>query len=144
MKRRGTSSSGHDTAGRRGSIRYRLIDEIPTVYLGPDALSALDRGSGVLLGAQRPGWVDALSFDAAPNGDWKALVDRRFRGGGDLEPVGIVVSRADFRRLSERLPRELVPGDVVIAIAGKKGKPAAYVNRGDVLAPAPLKISGAK
>jgi hypothetical protein len=144
MKRRDTSSA-RETGGHDGSNRYRLIDEIPVVYLGPDALGALNRGSGVLLGAQRPGWVDALSFDAAQHGDWKTLVDRRFCGGGDLEPVGIVVSRADFRRLSESLSRELVPGDVVLAIAGgKKGKPAAYVNRGDVLALARLKISGAK
>ena len=143
MKRRDTSSA-REAGGRRGSNHYRLIDEIPVVYLGPDALGALNRGSGVLLGAQRPGWVDALFFDAAQNGDWKALVDRRFCVVGDLEPVGIVVSRADFRRLSESLSRELVPGDVVLAIAGKKGKPAAYVNRGDALAPARLKISSVK
>ena len=143
MKRRDTSSSREAERGG-GSNRYRLIHEIPVVYLGPGALGALNRGSGVLLGAQRPGWVDALSFDAAQNGDWKALIDRRFRLGDDLEPVGIVVSHADFRRLSKSLARELVPGDVVLAIAGKKGKPAAYVNRGDVLAPARLKISGVK
>ena len=143
MKRRDASSTG-ETGGHDGSNRYCLIDEIPVVYLGPDALGALNRGSGVLLGAQRPGWVDALSFDAAPNGDSKALIDCRFRDGGDLEPVGVVVSDADFRRLRDGLSRELVPGDVVLAIAGKKGKPAAYVNRGDVLAPARLKISGVK
>ena len=143
MKRR-NASSALEAGGGRGSKRYRLIDEIPVVYLGPAALGALNRGSGVLLGAQRPGWVDALSFDAAPNGDWEALVERRVREGGELESVGIVVSGVDFRRLSERLSQELVPGDVVLTIAGTKGKPAAYVNRGDVLVPARLKISGVK
>ena len=113
------------------------------MYLGPGALGALDRGRGILLGAQRPGWVDAVDFHPAPNGDWKALVDSRFRLGGDLEPVGIVVPSADLRRLGATLSRELVPGDVVLAIAGKKGNPAAFVNRGDILAPARLKISGA-
>ena len=140
MKSRGTSCA-RETGGRRGTNRFRLIGELPVVYLGPDALSALNQGRGVLLGAQRPGWVDALFFETAHKGDWKALVDRRFRVGGDLEPVGVVVSRADFLRFSEGLSRELVPGDVVLVIAGKKGKPAVYVNRGDVLALAQLKIS---
>ena len=143
MKRRGTPSA-RSAGGSHDRTWYRLIDELPVVYLGPDALGALNRERGVLLGAQRPGWVDALSFDAAPGGDWKALVDRRFWAGGDLEPVGIVVSRVDFRRLSERLSKALAPGDVVLAIADRKGKPAAYVNRGDVLAPTRLKISGVK
>jgi hypothetical protein len=113
----------------------------PVVYLGPDASEALEEGRGVLLGAQRPGWVDAVHFRAAPAGPWKELIERRFRPHRTLEPVGIVLAASELRRLGQALARELVPGDVVLAVPARRGKPVAYVNRGDRLAPARLKIS---
>ena len=125
----------------RPSLGSRGIASMPVVYLGPDAMEALEEGRGVLLGAQRPGWVDALAFDPAPNGDWKDLVERRFRQGSGLEPVGIVLSRNDFRRLGRKLFRDLVPGDVVLTVPARAGRPRAYVNRGDALAPARLRVS---
>jgi hypothetical protein len=111
------------------------------VYLGPDALEALEEGRGVLLGAQRPGWVDAIRFRAAPAGPLKALIERRFRAHGALEPVGIVLGGSELHRLGQAIARELVPGDVVLAVPARRGKPVVYVNRGDRLAPARLKIS---
>jgi len=117
------------------------------VYLGPDAMEALEEGRGVLLGAQRPGWVDAVRFSAAPAGSWTELVERRFRSRRALQPVGIVIRGSELRRYAQALARELVPGDVVLAVPAKPtkypkgGKPRAYVNRGDRLAPARLKVS---
>jgi hypothetical protein len=103
----------------------------------------LEEGRGILLGSQRPGWVDAIAFQQCPAGGWKELVERRFCQGGRLDPVGIVLSRTDLRRVERELARELVPGDVVIALPESTGKPEAYVNLGDMLASATLKISRA-
>ena len=142
MRRRARSGS-RGAKPPRGSSGYRLITKTPLVYLGPGALGALEQQKGILLGAQRPGWVDALAFDPAPNGDWKDLIERRFRQGSALEPVGVVLSRPDFRRLGRQLFRDLVPGDVVLTVPARAGRPRAYVNRGDGLAPARLKVSRA-
>jgi len=95
----------------------------------------------VLLGAQRPGWVDAVRFRSVPAGTWVELVEQRFCSRRALQPVGIVVGGSELRRRAEGLARELVPGDVVLAVPVKNGKPRAYVNRGDRLTPARLKIS---
>lgn len=114
---------------------------MPVVYLGPDARPSLEEGRGVLLGAQRPGWVDALRFRAVCKGTWMELVERRFDARRALQPVGIVLPRSELRRLASALARELVPGDVVLAVPMKPGKPRAYVNRGDRLAPVRLKVS---
>ncbi len=116
---------------------------MPVVYLGPDAMDALEEGRGVLLGAQRPGWVDAVRFSAAPKSSWTELVERRFRSRESLQPVGIVLPNTELRRLGQALARELVPGDVVLTVPAKSGKPRAYVNRGDRLAPTRLKVSRA-
>jgi hypothetical protein len=105
--------------------------------LGPAALTALEEGRGILLGSQRPGWVDAIAFQQCPAGGWKELVERRFCQGGRLDPVGIVLSRTDLRRVERELAREL------IALPESTGKPEAYVNLGDMLASATLKISRA-
>jgi hypothetical protein len=104
-------------------------------------LEALEEGRGLLLGAQRPGWVDAVRFRAARAGSWKGLIERRFGAHGTLEPVGIVLGGSELRRLGRALARELVPGDVVLAVPARRGKPVVYVNRGDRLARARLKIS---
>lgn len=128
----------------RPSPGSRIIASIPLVYLGPDAMEALEEGRGVLLGAQRPGWVDAVRFTAAPAGSWTELVERRFRSRRALQPVGIVMRGSELRRFGQALARELVPGDVVLTVpakSGRSGKPRAYVNRGDRLAPARLKVS---
>ena len=125
----------------RTSSHSHILTPAPVVYLGPDALEALEEGRGVLLGAQRPGWVDAVRFRAVPAGPWKELIERRFRAHGPLEPVGIVLARTELRRVGKALARELVPGDVVLAVPARRGKPVVYVNRGDRLAPARLKIS---
>ncbi len=128
----------------RPSPGSRIIASIPVVYLGPDAMEALEEGRGVLLGAQRPGWVDAVRFSAAPAGSWTELVDRRFRSRPALQPVGIVMRGSEVRRFGRALARELVPGDIVLAVPAKptkSGKPRAYVNQGDRLAPARLKVS---
>ena len=128
----------------RPSPRTRIILSTPVVYLGPDAREALEHGRGVLLGAQRPGWVDAVRFSAAPNGSVAELVVRRFRPRGAFQPVGIVVRVSELRRFGQALARKLVPGDVVLAVPAesqKSGKPRAYVNRGDSLAPVRLRVS---
>ena len=128
----------------RPSPGSRIIASIPVVYLGPDAMEALEEGRGVLLGAQRPGWVDAVRFSAAPTGSWTELVERRFRSRRALQPVGIVMRGSELRRFRQALARELVPGDVVLTVPARSGrsrKPRAYVNRGDRLAPARLKVS---
>jgi len=87
--------------------------------------------------------VDALCFDPAPRSKWKDLVDRRFRSRLGLEAVGIVLSPPELRRLAPTLVRELVPGDVVLTVPVRRGQSRAYVNRGDRLAPARLKITRA-
>lgn len=128
----------------RPSPRSRIITWMPVVYLGPDALEALEQGRGVLLGAQRPGWVDAVRFSAAPSGSLAELVERRFRSPCEFQPVGIVLRGSELRRFAGALVRELVPGDVVLTVPAKtanRGKPRAYVNRGDRLAPVRLRVS---
>lgn len=104
-------------------------------------MGAVEARRGVLLGSHRPGWVDAVRFCAAPAGAWRELIERRFRPHRALEPVGIVLTGGEVRRLGAVLARELVPGDVVLAVPVKSGRPVAYVNRGDRLARARLKIS---
>lgn len=127
----------------RPSPDSRIVTSTPVVYLGPDAKEALEEARGVLLGAQRPGWVDAVCFSAAPGGAWTELVERRFRSRRSLQAVGIVLRAKECRRYGQAIARELVPGDVVLAVPVNRGRPRAYVNRGDRLAPARLKISRA-
>jgi len=143
MRRKARAPSRTRKSPPRDSRRFRLIESSPVVYLGPGALGAMAEGRGILLGAQRPGWVDALCFDPAPRGKWKDLVDQRFRSRLGLEAVGIVLSPPELRRLAPTLVRELVPGDVVLTVPVRRGQSRAYVNRGDRLAPARLKITRA-
>jgi hypothetical protein len=93
----------------------------------------------VVLGAHRTGWVDVLSYQPLESARWQALVDRRF---SRPEAIGIVVSPNDLTRARRGLAKELVPGDVVL-VAGQSKKPRCYVNRGDDLVVAPLRVSRA-
>jgi hypothetical protein len=117
------------------------VEASPVVYLGPDALEALEKGRGVLLGAQRPGWIDALVYESIPGKNWKQVVEARFAGGGDWDVVGVVLTREELELRGKTLARDLVPGDVVIALSTKNVRARAYVNLGDQWAPARLKIS---
>ena len=96
----------------------RLVETVPRVYVGPGAQRALTGEKGVLLGAKRPQWVDVLEFDARPSTRWKALVELRFTGFAPWEVVGVSLSAPEFRRLGDRLLRELVPGDVLVTEDG--------------------------
>jgi len=108
------------------------------VYLGPSAAAALESGRGLLLGEHRPGWVDALSFFPLEKTEWKELIERRFAKSEEV--IGIVLSRAELVRLRRVLARELIPGDVVLLATGR-GRPRCYVDLGDELVPAPLRLS---
>ena len=122
----------------------RLLERAPEVYLGPRALSSLQEGSGILQGMQRPGRVDLLEFQPVLGGGYRRLIEARFREGGDWENVGIVLSLEELDRRQVALTRDLVPGDVVLACSEGVGKPATYVNAGDALLPARLKVSRTK
>lgn len=127
------------------SGKDRVLQKVPAIYLGPNALGSLDKGRGVLRGAQRPGRVDILSFEPHSGRSRRALIDSRFAGGGDWDAVGIVLARQEVERLQLTLVSELVPGDVVLAVPEKDGdKTEAYVNLGDRLAPARLEITRAR
>lgn len=137
MKRPPSSSrSKHATAAV-----HPAVEASPVVYIGPDALEALEKGKGVLLGAQRPGWIDALAYESIPGKSWKQVVEARFAGGGDWDVVGVVLSREEFELRGKSLARDLVPGDVVIALSTKNVRARAFVNLGDRWAPARLKIT---
>ncbi|MFQ5791046.1 MAG: hypothetical protein ACE5JI_11300 [Acidobacteriota bacterium] len=125
----------------RGSGVYRVVDELPVVYLGPGALKVLEKGRGVLLGAQRPGWVDVLFFEAYPHIDWRRLVDFRFDRCGDWDAVGISLWRSELAACRQSLVRELIPGDVVLTLPKGAGEPRAHVNRGDRLSRSTLRIT---
>jgi len=96
----------------------RLVETAPRVYVGPDAWRALAGEKGVLLGAKRPQWIDVLEFAARPAARWKALVELRFTGCLPWEVVGVSLSAPEFRKLGDRLLRELVPGDVLLTEEG--------------------------
>ena len=98
--------------------RFRLVETVPRVYVGPDAQRALSGEKGVLLGAKRPQWVDVLEFDARPGTQWKALVALRFTAFPAWEVVGLSLSSPEVRKLGDRLLRELVPGDVLVTEDG--------------------------
>jgi hypothetical protein len=143
MKRR--SSSGKKS-GTKQSHSLRLIDKPPIAYLGPGAFAALANGCGLLLGSQRRGWVDLVAYEPHPEASCKELVDRRFADRGerpDLDVVGIVLAKTKLERRHDFLVRELVPGDVILALTGERNKPQVYVHLGDRWEPARLKMSRA-
>jgi hypothetical protein len=120
----------------------RLIEKIPTVYLGPGALDALEVGCGLLLGAQRPGWVDVLDYKPLSGASWRELTRRRFEDPPERDIVGIVLSKKDFERVNDALIRELVPGDVLLAFTDERTIPQMFVHLGDQWVAARLKVSG--
>ncbi len=125
--------------GGRGRNRpKRVLDCVPLVYLGPSAAAALESGRGLLLGEHRPGWVDALSFLPLEKSEWKELVERRFSKSEEV--IGIVLAPGELARWRRVLARELIPGDVVLLATGR-GRPRCYVDRGDKLVPASLRLS---
>jgi hypothetical protein len=120
---------------------------LPVIYVGPGALRALAGEKGILHGRQRPGWVDLLCFEPLSTGDWRKLVDRRFEAAADWDAVGVVLSRRELERREKALAGKLVAGDVVLTppeVPEARGKTEAYVNVGDRLAPARLKITRAR
>jgi hypothetical protein len=138
MKRRPSSGEKARSAKTHPA---RLIEKIPIVYLGPGALGALKEGYGLLLGAQRPGWVDVLAYRPLPGASWRELTRRRFEDPPERDIVGIVLSEKDFERNNRALARELVPGDVLLALTDEDRIPQIFVHLGDQWAPARLRVS---
>ncbi len=136
--KRPSSSSGSRRTKAAGRL---LVETPPVVYLGPDALAALEKGRGILLGAQRPGWIDALVYEPIPGTNWRQVVEARFAGGGDWDVVGVVLTREELELRQKTLARDLVPGDVVLALTTGSAGARAYVNLGDRWAPTRLKIT---
>lgn len=138
MKRR-LSPAGSIRSGKTHPAR--LIEKIPTVYLGPGALDAAEGGCGLLVGAQRPGWVDVLDYLPFPGASWRELTRRRFEDPPEWDIVGIVLSKKDFERVNRALVRELVPGDVLLISAGEEAIPQIFIHLGDQWSAARLKVS---
>ena len=133
--------------GRQASSKAkpaRLLERAPEVYLGPGALGSLHRGSGILQGMQRPGRVDLLEFQPVVEGGYRRLIECRFMGSSEWDTVGIFLRKEELDRRRVALVKDLVPGDIVLACSERDGKPIAYVNVGDTLLPARLKVSRTK
>lgn len=144
MKRRSSSPDlKKKTVSRARS--ERLIARAPSVYLGPDALSALSGDKGLLLGRKRPDWVDVLVFERRTEAKVNGLLGLRFDfKREDCDVVGIVISHKELDQHNNRLVRELVPGDVVIIPEKEKpSKGRAYVHLGGELKSVRLKLSRA-
>ena len=142
MKRRKATSDKGRASGK--AKQARLLERVPEVYLGPGAFGSLHGGSGILQGMQRPGRVDLMEFQPLVEGGYRRLIDARFLGSGDWDTVGIVIRKNELVRRRIALIRDLVPGDVVLACSERNGETAAYVNVGDALLPARLKVSRKK
>ena len=88
----------------------------------PELQAMIDNaGSGNALdGGAAPGdkSVDVLEFDAREGTRWMALVELRFTAFPPWEVVGLSLSAPEFRKLGDRLLRELVPGDVLVTEDG--------------------------
>jgi hypothetical protein len=122
-----------------------LIETVPLVYVGPDALGALGGGKGLLLGSKRPDWIDVVGFERRSEQKVSGLVDLRLDWKSeDSEVVGIVLSEEELDKHRKKLIRDLVPGDVLLVPEDTKPrKNRAYVHLGDGLAAARLKLSRA-
>jgi hypothetical protein len=82
-----------------------------------------------------------LAYEPHPEASCKELVARRFEDPPEWDVVGIVLSKKELVRRHDFLVRELVPGDVVLALTDDEAIPQVYVNLGDEWMPARLKIS---
>ena len=109
-----------------------MLTDVPRVLVGPDAARALAGSRGILLGAQRPRWVDVLAFDDRAGLGLGKLAGARFESFDPWDAVGLSLSAEEFVKRRERLLTELVPGDVVVTERG------AYVHLGDAWHEAPL------
>lgn len=142
MKRRKTRARKKPSSPRKASVR--LIPRAPEIYLGPRAREAGRWGSGLLCGMQRPGRIDVLEFQPISERGYRRLIESRFGPSGDWEIVGIALKADELHRHRSALVRDLVPGDVILVYAEGVEKPAPYVNLGDELSPARLKVSRGK
>ncbi len=97
---------------------HRLLENVPRVYIGPDAERALLGERGVLLGTKRPEWIDVLAVDAHAGGGWNTLVSRRYEAPRQWEAVGLSLPFLEFQKHRARWLRELVPGDAVVTENG--------------------------
>lgn len=116
---------------RQGAL-HPLLTCAPKVYVGPRAERALQGERGVLLGAQRPGWIDVLEIDTGGGTSLGSLVDHRFWAFGSWDRVGLSLSAREVERHWRRLLTELVPGDVLLSGG------APLVHMGDRWEHAPL------
>lgn len=119
----------------------RLVERVPEIYLGPEARRALQRGSGLLGGLQRPGRVDVLEFRPAIERGYRHLIESRFGPSRDWDTVGVVMPAEQHGKHRGTLAKDLVPGDVVLVCSETDERPMAYVNLGDELSPARLKLT---
>ena len=142
-RRKAVSANGRRRASSKAKPA-RLLERAPEVYLGPGALGSLHRGSGILQGMQRPGRVDLLEFQSVVEGGYRRLIECRFMGSSEWDTVGIFLRKEELDRRRAALIKDLVPGDIVLACSERGGKPVAYVNVGDTLLPARLKVSRTK
>ena len=90
----------------------------PRVYVGPDALRALEGERGFLFGARRTAWIDVFEFDPRPDTALPRLVDLRFSIEGSWDVVGLSLSSSDLAGARESLLHDLVPGDVLLTERG--------------------------
>jgi len=123
----------------------RLVQALPEVFLGADAVAGLDGSRGFLYGEKRHRQVDVLGFEpargAARGGAAiDALVEQRL-GRSEIQGwriVGLAVEPADLERGGRSLLEGLVAGDVVIAVvppaSGRRPGLRILVHRGDCLA----------
>ena len=139
MKRRKPTATKGLSSRKKTSVR--LVERAPEVYLGPGAFEALRFRSGLLQGMQRPGRVDILEFQPVVERGYRRLIESRFSPSGDWDTVGIVLQVQKLHQHRTALIRDLVPGDVVLVCSEGDKKPVTYVNLGDELSPARLKIS---
>jgi hypothetical protein len=84
-----------------------------------------------------------LAYEPYPKASCRELVARRFEDPPEWDVVGIVLAKKDLERRHDFLVRELVPGDVVLALTDDDTKPQVFVNLGDEWTPARLKMSRA-
>ncbi len=104
----------------------------PEVFLGSDALAALDGTEGLLLGEKRHRQVDVFGLLPVAGGP-DALAAARFDGDRDTTwpVVGVAVADDALPAAGERLLDGLVAGDLVVVGAARE----AYAHNGESLTP---------
>lgn len=122
-------------AGEASLAPRRLVQILPEVFLGADAVTSLDGSRGFLYGEKRHRQVDILGFERAPEGlrggtTLDILARQRLDRSGirGWRIVGVAVEAADLEFGEAALLQGLVAGDVVIAAGGA---PSAAGARGE-------------